>query len=182
MKKTKKKTLIIAIISVVIILALGVSAFFIIKSINNKEEQADSNGVVGKISADWDTGLDKSKKSTESSSSGTQIPGYGTAEMKAGDTQLHLSIGNPKENNCGFYATLQLEDGTVLYKSELLKPGYGLTEVPLPQHGCIRLRLPLSHFRNSKTSGFHLLPIHNDQSGRSFHCFSDLLQERGQKK
>ena len=74
MKKTKKKTLIIAIISVVIILALGVSAFFIIKSINNKEEQADSNGVVGKISADWDTGLDKSKKSTESSSSGTQIP------------------------------------------------------------------------------------------------------------
>lgn len=53
--------------------------------------------------------------------------------MKAGDTQLHLSIGNPKENNCGFYATLQLEDGTVLYKSELLKPGYGLTEVPLQQ-------------------------------------------------
>ena len=128
MKKTKKKTLIIAIISVVIVIALGVSAFFI-----NKEEQADSNGVVGRISADWDTGLDESKKSTESSSSGTQIPGYGTAEMKAGDTQLHLSIGNPKENNCGFYATLQLEDGTVLYKSELLKPGYGLTEVPLQQ-------------------------------------------------
>lgn len=133
MKKTKKKTVIIAIISVVIILALGVSTFFIIESMNHKEEQADSNGVVGKISADWDTGLDESKKSTESSSSGTQIPGYGTAEMKAGDTQLHLSIGNPKENNCGFYATLQLEDGTVLYKSELLKPGYGLTEVPL-QH------------------------------------------------
>ena len=114
MKKTKKKTVIIAIISVVIILALGVSAFFIIKSMNHKEEQADSNGVVGKISADWNTGLDESKKSTESSSSGTQIPGYGTAEMKAGDTQL-------------------LEDGTVLYKSELLKPGYGLTEVPLQQ-------------------------------------------------
>lgn len=61
MKKTKKKTVIIAIISVVIILALGVSAFFIIKSMNHKEEQADSNGVVGKISADWDTGLDESK-------------------------------------------------------------------------------------------------------------------------
>lgn len=55
MKKTKKKTVIIAIISVVIILALGVSAFFIIKSMNHKEEQADSNGVVGKISADWGT-------------------------------------------------------------------------------------------------------------------------------
>lgn len=135
MKNTKKKTLIIAIISVVIVLALAVSAFFIIKSMNsNKEEQFDSNGVVGRVSADWNTGLaDESKKSTESSSSGIQIPGYGTAEMNAGDTQLHLSIGNPKENNCGFYATLQLEDGTVLYESELLKPGYGLTEVPLQQ-------------------------------------------------
>ncbi|MCI5656161.1 MAG: hypothetical protein SOT80_10915 [Candidatus Pseudoruminococcus sp.] len=132
MKKTKKKTLIIVIISVVIVLALAISAFFIIKSMNNEETQADSNGVVGKVSAGWNTGLpEESKKSTESSSSGTQIPGYGTAKMKAGDTQLHLSIGNPKENNCGFYATLQLEDGTVLYKSELLKPGYGLTEVPL---------------------------------------------------
>lgn len=53
--------------------------------------------------------------------------------MKSGDTSLHLSIGNPKANKCGFYATLKLEDGTILYKSELLKPGYGLTEIPLSQ-------------------------------------------------
>lgn len=46
---------------------------------------------------------------------------------------LFLSVGNPKANNCGFYATLKLEDGTELYKSELLKPGYGLTEIPLSQ-------------------------------------------------
>ena len=51
--------------------------------------------------------------------------------MKAGEKSLKLSIGNPKDNKCGFYATLKLEDGTVLYESELLKPGYGLTEVPL---------------------------------------------------
>lgn len=51
--------------------------------------------------------------------------------MKSGDKSLHLSIGNPKTNECGFYTTLKLEDGMVLYESELLKPGYGLTEVPL---------------------------------------------------
>lgn len=134
MKKTKKKTLIIVIVSVVIVLALAVSAFFIIKSMNNKEKESASNGVVGKVSGDWDTGLDDDPtKSTESPSGSIQIPGYGTAEMKAGDTQLHLSIGNPKENDCGFYATLKLEDGTILYESELLKPGYGLKEVPLKQ-------------------------------------------------
>ena len=28
---------------------------------------------------------------------------------------------------------IKLEDGTELYKSELLKPGYGVTEIPLTQ-------------------------------------------------
>ncbi len=132
MKKTKKKTLIITIILVVIVLALAVSTFFIIKSMNNSnnEEQTDSEGVVGRISSGWDTGI---SKPNDSSQSGVQIPGYSMAEMNEGDTQLHLSIGNPKENTCGFYATLELEDGTVLYKSELLEPGCGLTEVPLTQ-------------------------------------------------
>lgn len=51
--------------------------------------------------------------------------------MNAGNTSLVLSIGNPKVNKCGFYATLKLEDGTMLYESELIKPGYGMTEVPL---------------------------------------------------
>lgn len=51
--------------------------------------------------------------------------------MNAGDTSLHISIGNPKSNTCGLYATLRLSDGTVLYKSDLLEPGSGLTDVPL---------------------------------------------------
>lgn len=82
----------------------------------------------------WDTGIpEQTDEPEESTSGGIQIPGYSKAEMEEGDTQLHLSIGNPKENNCGFYVTVRLEDGTVLYKSELLKPGYGLTEIPLEQ-------------------------------------------------
>ena len=125
-EKTKKKLLvIIAVILVIAALAVGgvvvYNSFF-------AEKPTPSNGVVGKISDGWDTGLED--ESTPPSK-GVQIPGYGTAEMKAGDTSLHLSIGNPKANECGFYATLKLEDGTVLYKSELLKPGFGLTEVPL---------------------------------------------------
>lgn len=93
------------------------------------EDPTASEGVVGKISEDWNTGMDEEKNSSQNA--GIQIPGYGTAEMKSGDTSLYLSIGNPKQNECGFYATLKLDDGTVLYKSELLEPGYGLTEIPL---------------------------------------------------
>lgn len=127
MSKIKKKKLIIAVISVLAVAVLAVSVIIIMN--NSQTATTDSGGVVGRISADWDTGISQS----ENSSQGIQIPGYSTAEMKEGDTQLHLSIGNPKTNNCGFYASLELEDGTVLYKSELLEPGYGLTEIPLTQ-------------------------------------------------
>lgn len=89
-----------------------------------------SDGVTGKISPDWDPG-ETTPENTQNS--GTQIPGYTTAEMRAGDTSLHLNIGNPKSNECGFFATLKLEDGTVLYTSDLLEPGFGLTDIPLSQ-------------------------------------------------
>lgn len=127
MNKKKKKLLIVHAILLAVILAVGGVAVY-----NNffTEEPQKSNGVVGQISSDWDTGMEDE---TPDKSTGVQIPGYGTAEMKSGDASLHLSIGNPKANECGFYATLKLEDGTVLYESELLKPGYGLTEVPLSQ-------------------------------------------------
>lgn len=125
-EKSKKKLLTaIIIIAIVILLALG---GFVIYNSFFAEKAPVSDGVVGKISSDWDV---DTNNETSPKSSGTQIPGYSTAEMQAGDNSLHLSIGNPKSNECGFYATLMLEDGTVLYKSELLKPGYGLTEVPL---------------------------------------------------
>lgn len=126
MNKSKKKLLIIIII-ILIIAALAVGGVVVYNNFFT-EQPTNSNGVVGKISSDWDTGMEDEPSPK---SSGTQIPGYSTAEMKAGDTSLHISIGNPKSNECGFYATLKLEDGTVLYKSELLEPGYGLTEVPI---------------------------------------------------
>lgn len=77
--------------------------------------------MAGVIFNGWDTGIENS-----GSGMGTiLVPGYSTAEMNERDTTLKLSIGNPGDNRCGFYATLMPEDGTVLYESELPKPGYG---------------------------------------------------------
>lgn len=132
MDKTNKKTnkkLFIVIIVVLLFAILAVGGIIIYNNFF-AEKTTPSNGVVGKISSDWDTNIENN---SSPEASGVQIPGYGTAEMKAGDLSLHLSIGNPKVNECGFYATLRLDDNTVLYKSDLLKPGYGLTEVPISQ-------------------------------------------------
>ena len=88
------------------------------------------NGVVGVVVDNWDPGI---PEETPKERKGVRIPGYAAAQMKAGDRSLRISIGNPKENEVGFYATLKLDDGTVLYESDLLLPGQGLLEVPLKQ-------------------------------------------------
>lgn len=130
MKNTKKKSVVISALFIFILFVIAVVMFRVMKP----EDAKNANGVAGKIVDNWDTGIPEQTDEPEESTSGEiQIPGYSKAEMEEGDTQLHLSIGNPKENNCGFYVTVRLEDGTVLYKSELLKPGYGLTEIPLEQ-------------------------------------------------
>lgn len=130
MKNTKKKSVVISALFIFILFVIAVVMFRVMKP----EDAKNANGVAGKIVDNWDTGIpEQTDEPEKSTSGGIQIPGYSKAEMEEGDTQLHLSIGNPKENNCGFYVTVRLEDGTVLYKSELLKPGYGLTEIPLEQ-------------------------------------------------
>lgn len=129
-KEKSKKKLLVIIAVILVIAALVVGGVVVYNSFFQKQPITPSKGVVGVISDGWDTGIEDE---TAPQSAGIQIPGYSTAEMKAGDESLVLSIGNPKANECGFYATLKLEDGTVLYKSELIKPGYGLTEVPLSQ-------------------------------------------------
>jgi len=159
--KSKKKAIII-IVAVVLIAAATVAALYFCGVFTPKTEPA--NGVVGRITDDWDPGVEE----PTGAKSGTQIPGYSSAEMKAGDTSLKLSVGNPKDNKVGFFASLVLEDGTVLYESELLKPGQGLTEIPLSKtlengtynakvvYRCVALdedHTPL----NSAESGFTLI-------------------------
>lgn len=126
-KKSKKKTVIITVIIAAVIL-IGTAGVLIFSGVFSPKIDTDHKGVVGVISDDWDTGL---KEESSETKPGTQIPGYSTAEMKEGDTTLTLSIGNPKANSVGFFATLKLQNGDVLYESELLEPGQGLTEIPL---------------------------------------------------
>lgn len=129
-KNNSKKKLLISIAVILLLALLAVGGVVVYNSFFT-EKPPESTGVVGRISPDWDSGIEQEASSQPEV--GIQIPGYGTAEMNSGDTSLHLSIGNPESNECAFYATLRLEDGTVLYESELLKPGYGLTDIPLSQ-------------------------------------------------
>ncbi|MGM9553070.1 MAG: hypothetical protein ACI3V2_02095 [Faecousia sp.] len=129
-RENPKRLIMILSIGIVICLAVTAWALFFRQSNDALSPDYEPQGVVGKVTDGWDTGLEDPPAPEQK---GIQIPGYSTAEMKAGDSSLHLSIGNPPANTCGFYATLKLADGTVLYRSELLEPGFGLTEVPLAE-------------------------------------------------
>lgn len=51
------------------------------------------------------------------------IPGYELLELKADSKEQSLCMPNPPQNMCYFEITLFLEDGTILWKSELIEPG-----------------------------------------------------------
>lgn len=80
---------------------------------------------------EWDTGIAEDAKGK--ADDGILIPGYDTVVMDAGVTAMPMSIGNPKENDCLIKISILLEDETVLYQSEFIAPGQGMTEVPLSQ-------------------------------------------------
>ena len=95
----------VIIAAVILICAVGVLIF---SGVFPPKLDTGHKGVVGVVTDNWDTGL---KEESPEAKPGTRIPGYSTAEMKEGDTTLTLSIGNPKANTVGFFATLKLQNG-----------------------------------------------------------------------
>ena len=51
------------------------------------------------------------------------IPGFEMLELKADSKQQTVALSNPPQNNCYFEISLYLEDGTLLWKSDLIEPG-----------------------------------------------------------
>ena len=51
------------------------------------------------------------------------IPGYEMLELKADSKKQPFSLSNPPQNTCYFEISLYLEDGTLLWQSELIEPG-----------------------------------------------------------
>ncbi len=128
MEKNKKHKVMIVILIVAVILLAG--ALVTVYIISNQPKEApvpDSAGVGGEIVDNWNPNIDNEPTRGVDDAI---IPGYGNAEMIAGDTTLTLSIGNPSENTVGLYATLIVDDKQ-LYRSPLLKPGQGIKSIPL---------------------------------------------------
>ena len=51
------------------------------------------------------------------------IPGFESLTLQAGTKKQKIVLSNPAENTCLFQISLLLEDGTLLWVSELIEPG-----------------------------------------------------------
>ena len=165
--KNNKRTIVIVLIIGILIGAGGGLMFYFLNPQGGQAPQ-EPKGVVGVVTDDWNPDISQPEASPgENSRQGTKIPGYSYAEMNEGDMTLRLSVGNPKDNIVGMYATVMLRDGTELYTSQLLEPGQGVVELPLTQtlkkgeyDALVRFRcvtLDESHSPlNSAESGFRL--------------------------
>lgn len=54
----------------------------------------------------------------------THLPAYGSLTFTAGTKEQETVLQNPGENTCLIRISLILADGTTVYTSELVKPGY----------------------------------------------------------
>ena len=126
-KPNNRKKILIIVVAAILLTAAATAGILIFSGVF-QPKQTDSQGVAGVVTDNWDPGIDEKDKPQQS---GTQIPGYSSAVMNAGDKTLKINIGNPKDNKVGMFASLKLSDGTVLYESPLLKPGQGVEEIPL---------------------------------------------------
>ena len=97
-----------AILAVLLVIALGVIAWLLIKDGTAKppdNPQTEQTEPVEKLTDSID------------------IPGFGDLHFKAGQTEQNLTVPNPPQNFCWFRVSLVLEDGTVLWTSDLIAPG-----------------------------------------------------------
>ena len=112
MNQSRKLSLLIGII---ILLALIVVALLIHIMSGNKE-----GGISGTNPSNQQTEVATPvEKLTDSIS----LPGYGGLNLKAGVKEQNLALPNPAENFCQIRISLILEDGTVIWTSDLIPPG-----------------------------------------------------------
>ena len=107
-KRRRSTSPVTVILAVLLVIALGVIAWLLIQGGNEKppdNPQPEQTEPVEKLTDSID------------------IPGYTEIILRAGVTEQDDTILNPPQNFCWFKVSLVLEDGTVLWTSDLIAPG-----------------------------------------------------------
>ena len=103
------------LIGLILLLVAVIAAMLIWIVSNSKGQGSEDPNPVGQQTEE----TEPVEKLTDSIS----LPGYGGLNLTAGKTEQNLALSNPAENFCQIRISLILEDGTVIWTSELTPPG-----------------------------------------------------------
>lgn len=127
-KSQKKKPFLIILICIIMI-ALGLAAGIFISNLLNKspDRTYDNNAEGIKVNSD-------DSQPSEEIADNIAIPCWDTLTMVANSEEQEVNFYNPEKNkNCDFQLTLSLEDGTELWKSQLIQNGKAIYNITLNQ-------------------------------------------------
>lgn len=71
----------------------------------------------------YENEIDSTTAAVEKNNDSIAIPGYEGLSLNANSKKQALCLPNPAQNTCYFKISLLLEDGTLLWQSELIEPG-----------------------------------------------------------
>lgn len=75
----------------------------------------------------YENEIDSTPTTVEKNNDSIAIPGYEGLTLNANSKKQDLCLPNPAQNTCYFQVSLFLEDGTLLWQSDLIEPG-GISE------------------------------------------------------
>ena len=117
-KQKKKRSPLTIILCVLLLVAIIIILLLCLKSCNNTEPVDNTPTVIGGGEPiPEDVGKEKDVGSTH-------LPAYGMLYFTADTKEQTVVLENPGENSCLLRISLTLADGTTIYTSELVKPGY----------------------------------------------------------
>ena len=71
----------------------------------------------------YENEIDSTTAAVEKNNDSIAIPGYEGLSLNANSKKQDLCLPNPVQNTCYFQISLFLEDGTLLWQSDLIEPG-----------------------------------------------------------
>lgn len=122
MIKEKQKLIFVSVLLCILVIA-GVYGIFHLGESNTPPKMEED-------AVEWAGSEDKNNNSG-SPGENIAVPGTDVMNMKADQKKQSVNLYNPEQNNCYFKISLLLEDGTLLYQSDLIAPGKGIYEIEL---------------------------------------------------
>lgn len=116
-KSPRKSLLLIGLI----LLLVAVIAAMLIWIVSNSKGQGSED--LNPVSQQTEETAPMETEPVEKLTDSISLPGYGGLNLTAGKTEQNLALPNPAENFCQIRISLILEDGTVIWTSELTPPG-----------------------------------------------------------